>query len=68
MKNIFKKATVMALTLAVGMSLVAGCGSDKKDDKAAVYVSAAASQTLALDNAGSEDRQNDLLHSQTPVP
>ena len=35
MKNIFKKATVMALTLAVGMSLVAGCGSDKKDDKAA---------------------------------
>ena len=35
MKSIFKKATVMALTLAVGMSLVAGCGSDKKDNKAA---------------------------------
>ena len=35
MKSLFKKATVMALTLAVGMSLVAGCGSDKKDNKAA---------------------------------
>ena len=35
MKSIFKKATVMALTLAVGMSLVAGCGNDKKDNKAA---------------------------------
>ena len=34
-KSILKKATVMALTLAVGMSLVAGCGSDKKADKAA---------------------------------
>lgn len=35
MKNMFKKTTIMALTLAVGMSLVAGCGGDKKADKGA---------------------------------
>lgn len=35
MKNLFKKTTIMALTLAVGMSLVAGCGGDKKADKGA---------------------------------
>ncbi|NCD08902.1 MAG: phosphate ABC transporter substrate-binding protein [Negativicutes bacterium] len=34
-KNLFKKTTIMALTLAVGMSLVAGCGGDKKADKGA---------------------------------
>jgi hypothetical protein len=34
-KSFFKKATVMALTLAVGMIWWLACGSDKKDDKAA---------------------------------
>lgn len=35
MKNLLKKTTIMALTLVVGMSMLTGCGSDKKADKGA---------------------------------
>lgn len=35
MQNLLKKTTIMALTLVVGMSMLTGCGSDKKADKGA---------------------------------